>query len=263
MEPIITIEKIDPRKAKEYLKYNNNRKLNINKVNLYASDIKNNNWGLSNDAITFLEDGTLNNGQHRLNAIIKADKEIESVVIRNFKNLVNMDIGLSRSPADNLKMNYGRDDIDNRMIAIVKLAYSVKYTSKPQLTIDDIYKIILKYEDELKFTRSLFKKNIRIWSSAPIQTTVFIAKCCKIPESYLERFVYVLYTGYSESSAESPIIALRNHLLNRGNVGGGAKIGNELVRRSMWTLSKYIDNSQTRMSRLPDNFIYEIPEMEK
>ena len=70
------VEKITPELAREYLKKNtdNYRKLARGTVRNYAEDIKNGRWELNGETIVFAESGVLQDGQHRLAAIIQANK---------------------------------------------------------------------------------------------------------------------------------------------------------------------------------------------
>lgn len=79
-----SVEKITPKMAKEYLKFNTNnyRKLSRATVLKYAEDMKNGLWKLNGEAIEFDEDGTLVNGQHRLAAIVYSNMTVEVLVVR-------------------------------------------------------------------------------------------------------------------------------------------------------------------------------------
>jgi hypothetical protein len=82
----VTVEvvTITPPMAREWLEFNtgNFRILDDARVAAYASDIANGAWDLNGAAIVFGDDGELMDGQHRLFAVIKANKSIESVVAR-------------------------------------------------------------------------------------------------------------------------------------------------------------------------------------
>lgn len=78
------IEKITPNIARLWLDGNtsNFRSLDKERVKHYADEIKRNRWHLNGASISFAEDGSLSDGQHRLHAVIVADTAIESVVVR-------------------------------------------------------------------------------------------------------------------------------------------------------------------------------------
>lgn len=73
--------RISPAMAADWLQSNtNNRPLRQRHVDSLARDIANGRWTLSPDAISFDRNGVLTNGQHRLAAIIKADRDAEMIV---------------------------------------------------------------------------------------------------------------------------------------------------------------------------------------
>lgn len=99
-------ELITPESAAEYLKKNvYNRRLDQATVKYYQDMMLNNRWYLNGESIKFSTDGTLLDGQHRLEAVIKSGKAIETFVIRNLdkKTFVTIDAGKSRKPPDFLK----------------------------------------------------------------------------------------------------------------------------------------------------------------
>jgi len=96
----ITQEKITPDMAQEYLKFNteNYRSLSKDRVISYASDMKNGRWQFNGESIKFSENGQLIDGQHRLQAIIRAGVPVDMLVIRGVKDDVDIyDIGAQRS----------------------------------------------------------------------------------------------------------------------------------------------------------------------
>ena len=58
-----------------------NRKVDDNLVDRYAHQMKKGLWDVNGEGIIIAESGRLLNGQHRLHAVIKSGKTIQSVVI--------------------------------------------------------------------------------------------------------------------------------------------------------------------------------------
>lgn len=103
---------VTPQIAQELLNHNIiNRKLNQRRVALYAKDMKEAKWENIADGISISVDetGKLLNGQHRLNAIIKANVSIEMFVFEIKKNtnalLMPFDTNFTRSKAVLLQQN--------------------------------------------------------------------------------------------------------------------------------------------------------------
>jgi hypothetical protein len=107
MEPIFDFVKITPEMAKSYLEQNLhvNRKLRAGVIETMARDMQQGNWRKTHQGIAFDVFGRLVDGQHRLNAIIKADVPVVMMVTRNINPdaFSVIDTGTRRILADNLK----------------------------------------------------------------------------------------------------------------------------------------------------------------
>lgn len=127
----VEIKIITPEYAERLLEKNtSNRNLRRDHVNNLARDMSEGAWRLNNDAICIANDGTLLNGQHRLNAIIKAGKPIKMLVAEGFSpdSYKVLDGGAKRSVADQL-------NITNELAATVKLAFNFSIGSYYQTAI--------------------------------------------------------------------------------------------------------------------------------
>lgn len=105
-----TLEFISPELATVYLKANiNNRSPNERRIDKYASDIKNGKWVVTNQAIGFMEDGSLGDGQHRLMAIVRAGIGVWSNVTRNMTSRARdvIDTNTPRKPHEIFEMTGG------------------------------------------------------------------------------------------------------------------------------------------------------------
>ena len=103
----VSIKIITPAKAAKLLEENFelNRDLDPDKVKKYASEMRNNVFVLSNDAICADVNGKLINGQHRLHAIIKTGLGQEFIFLENIptENIKKMDIAKKRNRHGRLK----------------------------------------------------------------------------------------------------------------------------------------------------------------
>ena len=114
-------EKITPEMAQEYLKYNteNYRSINNGRVISYSNDMKSGKWQMNGEAIKFSEDGKLLDGQHRLQAIVRAGIPVEMLVIRGVKDDVSLyDIGATRSLGQIAKARGIADKWYTQMVAV-------------------------------------------------------------------------------------------------------------------------------------------------
>lgn len=97
------VEKITPEIAAEYLKANvGNRAIRRSKVRSYATMIKRGEWLLTDQGISFDVTGRLQNGQHRLSAVIVAGVPVDMYVTRGCdpRAFLVLDQGVKRDTAD-------------------------------------------------------------------------------------------------------------------------------------------------------------------
>lgn len=101
----ITVERITPAAARAYLEPNrDNRKVRQERVERYAREMVKGHWMMAGDPIRFSDTGRLIDGQHRLLAIVAANKPMEMVVMRGTadETFRVLDSGLQRSNGDSL-----------------------------------------------------------------------------------------------------------------------------------------------------------------
>lgn len=106
-KPKVSIEVVTPALAEEWLKQNtNNRPIKPTVIERYVRMMEANAWQLSGDPIRFNGDGSLLDGQHRLQAVVESGKDIESVVIRGLTHESQevMDTGAKRNFGDVLAL---------------------------------------------------------------------------------------------------------------------------------------------------------------
>lgn len=110
---------ITPAKAEKWLEKNfeYNRRLKPGLVNKIAADIQAGRWHLTGDLIRFNTMGFLIDGQHRLNAVLKADQSIESYVAFDVPDEAKkvIDTGISRTAADILTMDGIGDNVHQKV----------------------------------------------------------------------------------------------------------------------------------------------------
>lgn len=96
---------VTPALAEKWLRQNtHNRNLRDKVVLTYARDMEAGHWAENGEAIKFAADGTLLDGQHRLNAIALSGATIRMLIITGLANASQetMDAGSRRSTADAL-----------------------------------------------------------------------------------------------------------------------------------------------------------------
>lgn len=97
------IIEVTPAQADEWLKRNtSNRRLREVTVKLYMQDMQSGAWKLNGEAIKVADDGTLLDGQHRLEAVRRSGKTVPMMVITGLPRDTQetMDIGRKRNAQD-------------------------------------------------------------------------------------------------------------------------------------------------------------------
>lgn len=98
---------LTPKLAAQLLQKNtHNRSVSHPRVRQYAADMRKGQWAFNGEAIKVSADGQVLDGQHRLLAVIDADRAIETVLITGLPNAAQetMDQGRARTLADVLKL---------------------------------------------------------------------------------------------------------------------------------------------------------------
>ena len=154
------IEVITPSLAAHYLNANvSNRKLRRTAVDYLAGCIDRDEFQTTHQGIAFSSDGELLDGQHRLNAIIKADKPVKMMVTNG------LDPELFKVTDVGLKRTYG--DITGLSIeqaAICRFIFKIA-AGKPRPSADEIIEIESKLSHHI--TPFLNKKRVTQLSQAP------------------------------------------------------------------------------------------------
>jgi hypothetical protein len=135
----ITVERIDAKRATEYLGTNwDNRRIRPQRVNVYANQMLRGQWLVTGDPIRFRADGHLVDGQHRLLAIVQAavtdpSISIEILVIRDLPEdaFQVIDSGLQRMPGDAL--GYEQKNV-NVKVAAMRVLIVLERGGDPRLS---------------------------------------------------------------------------------------------------------------------------------
>lgn len=107
-----TVELIDPDRALEYLASNlSNRRLNKQHVISLAAAMERGEWHLNGQSISFDSEGKLQDGQHRLTAVVKSGITVQMLVVRNVDPSARptIDVGRKRKVSDELTMRGERN----------------------------------------------------------------------------------------------------------------------------------------------------------
>lgn len=122
----VRLEHITPDKARAWLGNSvPNRHLRKTKVHQYARDILAGRWKQNGDTIKFTQGGELCDGQHRLHAVIEANKPVDMLVAYGVSpdSIITIDTGISRGFHDVLAMS----EVANASLVASAARWWIKY----------------------------------------------------------------------------------------------------------------------------------------
>jgi hypothetical protein len=213
------VEQIAPTKARRLLRQNrHNRNLRALRVKELAGAMRRGEWDLNGETIKIAQDGTLLDGQHRLQAVIDSGVTIETVVVRGLPLSAQdtVDTGRRRRLADMLALE-GHSDPNTLAAALNAL-----HRHRNELRLDGARRTAPTPQQALALiaatpgifdsVRAARRVNKKI--GGPIG--VFAAlhcEFCQADPSASEQFFEQLEDGADLSSGD-PLLHLRNHLIS-------------------------------------------------
>ena len=245
----VCIETITPDIAREYLTKNTNnyRPVIRSVVGKYAADIKSGLFEENGNAIVFSKTGVLLDGQHRLYAIVEADKPVTMVVVRDVEETCQtFDYQSKRTDVQILRASgidgYARSPqaISAAAMLISGCIYAGDRRAK-ETSVQLKRKFLEKNKTDVDAVASACFNgdSNKITKKAP----VFCASWCLFvsgePCERLEKFFRVVNTGFPVDGEEcTPCIVLRNYLIsNRGTPSSYARHYGEFCN----TIRAYLD----------------------
>ena len=223
----VGIELVTPQFAQEALRHNgNNRNLSKVRVDLYKKDMKDGNWSLNGESISFYDNGDLKDGQHRLMAIAESGLSQWMVVVRNIPTkVVIADRGRSRSTCHILEMaGYPSNLRQTNLIGAINMLYRCS-VGRSQLTDSEISSFIDKYSQFLvnAWASCTVGSQRPLAKKSPVIAALFCALYNNVPPATTSEFCKVVNTGFCETDKQYSAIVLRNFLLQNDTTGSNAK----------------------------------------
>lgn len=257
--------KITPVMAKEWLDSANdrNRSLSIRNVKKFASDMENGNWrNTHQNAIAFYNDGTLADGQHRLAAIVESGVALEMFVASGLcrEDGGMIDQGRPRSVVDAMKIGglLSSDKYATYAAAIVKLVFvAEKGKVNRNLSIYEVAEAIEKMREGIDFSCGHLTSIQGVGlKNATMRGAVAVAYY-HVDHDRLAQFCRVMVTGMPEDRNDAMLVRLRNHILLKGDVGGGTERV-ERYKMILKAIANYANNVDVRSFRKTSENAFEV-----
>ena len=216
-KPHVVLMHITPTMAENWLDNANvsNRKISDAHVARLARDMKEGRWGVTHEAIAFDPNGILLDGQHRLWAIIEADRTVTMNVWFNISPQARMviDSGKSRSMVDVLRLGSGDSQINKNEVAILRAMLS-GYRSPVKLTVQETAAALAQHRQAIRFAiRHLPSVKARGLCNS-ITRAILARAFYGIHHQQLAAFGQMLTSGIILDTPAAPVVAaLRQYLL--------------------------------------------------
>lgn len=150
-----------------------NRKINPSHVRALVSDMKKGNWhsAINGDTISFNEDGILNDGQHRMMAVVLSETTQTFLAAFNVPDdsIKSIDCGLKRSInakafMKGIPMEYGADSVLKRLLILRKQnkSFNQSCSSHSMSEVDMINELQRNYDrynDAVRFGKGIVSKS--------------------------------------------------------------------------------------------------------
>jgi len=195
----------------------------------YVRDLVHGSFKVRLAPILFTDIMQIQDGNHTILAVIKADKIKPGVFIDVLihinvpvKLLEGLDGGAKRSPADLSKL-IDDDPYSSQAARIMRRNWDSLPPAKGSLGHDELQKYYKAHKEGILFAENLFAKRVKDVSGPRVAGP--FARACELgyPRTKLERFAAVLYTGESCSEEEHGIVKLRNHFMDQRRDEKGRK----------------------------------------
>ncbi len=251
---------ITPELAKQFLTRNtNNRSVRKTVVKRYARDMLEGNFILMPHGIVFLKDGSLADGQHRLLAIINSNTTQEMMVTFDADPSIHLyqDRGDSRTEYDNLRIN-GNEWSSKNIVAMLKLCL-VPEIGEKTISISTLSNVDERTVEIVSFVENLFSGNRKYLTNAAVKSALVLALHSdkSVNRKDLAHFSEVLISGHGNGDCDSPIITLRNRLLNSEFGSRGSEGREEVLRLTQACLKCFLDKKPIKRAPKHDELIWQ------
>jgi len=218
----VVLEKITPAAAATYLKknYEQNRKMREAQVEYLADQIRRNLWVFNGATICFNGGGKLTDGQHRLAGIVKANKSVESLVVRGLPERAfhSIDTGQKRTNADILKIAGEKDTVvlacAARFILSWEKTKDFGWKYRDRVPFPEVYGVVRRHPGLHDCAHLGAKYALEIRRVGPSFCTAFLYLASVVNHDEAIAFFDHLFYG-TDLSKGHPVLALRKILLEQ------------------------------------------------
>jgi hypothetical protein len=240
---------VTPKMAKEWLNHNTcNRSVRSKKVDRFARIITNGLWQTTHQGVAFYDDMTLADGQHRLMAIVSANKSVALMVTYGLPKECNaaLDTGTLRTLND--AMAFRGHEISRSCAATYRILYlevirqgddgdcwTKESTPEPQ-EFESIHNV---FQESVDFARSVKLK--RTIEHSCLRAAIAAASFTRDKARLLE-MLEIMATGTSGNPGDQAAIKIRDHLMaGHGNFSNSLASRQEIFQKCCAAVEAFCD----------------------
>lgn len=221
MEAFTRFETITPNIASIYLTRNtHNRKKKDKKIKEWAAVMRAGGWKLNGETIKFYEDGTLADGQNRLEAVIRAGVPVEMEVRYGIPNNITIfDIGSSRNMHDILTLSgYKQKNLNIVIKALRMMLFLVNIQNPAPDTVGNIIDLYAKAVDAAGRTFPSTNAHKSGEFSVARNVCCYAANLCLLmageDEQTVKEFWDIVKGGFCCDESKTAAIVFRNYMIS-------------------------------------------------
>lgn len=256
-KPVSGLVELTPALARVLMQRNpNNRHISSPIVEKFARDIINGSWVLNGESIILSADGLLNDGQHRCEAVILADKSIQTIMIVGVERdtRTTLDQGRMRTIGDYLSMEGHADS--TALGAVASFAWqwknygNVTTTTRRKATKGELKAFV---ESNPRLAQSIDvvpAKGSNLVGGRPCLAFCRFAFSSLASKQDADSFIYHLISG-ENLRVGSPILYARTRLMSGQRLNIGEKV--ELIFRAWnaWRKDETVKTIPLQGAELP------------
>lgn len=223
--PVPTYELVTPEMAAELLKRNtNNRDQRTTRINRLAQKLIAGRWTVTHQGVAIGADGTLYDGQHRLEAIVKSGVAVWMLVVRGLmpESRADIDSGEKRLTNDSLTIVDGIH-VSNTDAAIANILRFMVFNDgsgcRP-CEVHEMRDMLTRFEPGIAAVHRAMPSSVKSITIAPVLAAVAFAYAAA-PQK-VETMAAQLYSGVGLTDRD-PILLLRNGLIGAVSANGSKK----------------------------------------
>jgi hypothetical protein len=253
------LETITPKRSEQYLDmYGGNRAIRQSNVDRFVALIRNGKFRTTHQGLAFHEAGHLVDGQHRLWAIIEAQKAVEMWVARGLtdEDVLAIDCGTTRDMKD--IASYAGIKLDPMVWTVAKILALGITMYKPAVPFEVVRDWYEFYKDGIDYAVAVRSRcqPVRKKFTAPLTAAIARAYYGTENEKLLSRMFEVVQSGQKQADADNAAVVLRDAWLT-------GRLGNETEAyfKMCAAIRAFMDRRAIRTLQRAESEVWTLPKL--